>query len=236
MRILLFGKIRQEVVRESEERVMRIESNTLKNLLLGTGFVLLGVLMLSLTQGKTDLSRDHQLIYLMGLFILLAGTATILLNERVVILVYPERGSLTVRTSSLRGSEVRVIPFAAIRSVDVVKLGQTHKGTRSYHLNIALKTGEKILTRRNSRDGDEINELARELSGLIGCKTDEAPAPQPIELGQILVSLSGAILVYVAWYRFTVGPWCRAMWFGTAPPVVMLLTFTAIMLVVRRRS
>ncbi len=115
------------------------------------------------------------MIYLLGLFLLFAGTAAVLLNEQVVILLYAERKNLTVRKRSLMGSELRVIPFAAFRSVDVMKVGQVHKGTQLYHLNLTLKTGEKILTRRHSRDGEEINAVALELSKLIGCETNEAP-------------------------------------------------------------
>ncbi len=209
---------------------MRIESNTRKNIFLGIGVFLFGALMLSLTRGRTDHSRDHQLLHIIGLLFLFVGTAVIVLHERVLILVSPHRKTLTMRKSSLRGRELRIIPFASIQSVDVITLGQTHKGTRSYHLNLTLKTGEKIRTGRSSRVGDEIHGIARELSDLVGLEPNDTLRAPSTELAPFLFALLGAVLVYGIWYRLSVGPWCRAMWFGTAPPVIMLLAFMAIIL------
>jgi hypothetical protein len=214
---------------------MRIESNTIKNLLRGVGILLLGVLFLYLTRGTVDVSRDHQAASLLGLFLLLLGAALVILNERVVV-VSGERKDLTVRRSSLRSRETRVIPFAGVRSVNVVKLGRTHKGTASYHMNITLKTGERISTGRSSRVGDEINAIAREFPDLVGCATQDAPTSHPIDGTHLLVSLAGAVVIYLAWYRFAVGPWCRAMWFGTAPPVIILAGFAALLIGWRRRK
>lgn len=40
---------------------------------------------------------------------------------------------------------------------------------------------------------------------------------------KLAVSAGGGWLGYVIWYRCHIGPWCPAMWGGTAPPVIMLV-------------
>lgn len=41
-----------------------------------------------------------------------------------------------------------------------------------------------------------------------------------------LLAIIGSILSYAIWYRMQVGPWCPAMWFGTAPPILMLVFYS----------
>lgn len=40
---------------------------------------------------------------------------------------------------------------------------------------------------------------------------------------RLAVAAVVGVFTWVVYYRFSVGPWCPAMWFGTAPPLVMLL-------------
>jgi hypothetical protein len=41
---------------------------------------------------------------------------------------------------------------------------------------------------------------------------------------RLAVAAVVGMLSWVVYYRVNVGPWCPAMWFGTAPPLVMLLS------------
>ena len=36
------------------------------------------------------------------------------------------------------------------------------------------------------------------------------------------------------WFRLEIGPWCPAMWFGTAPPVILVAAFTLLLALFRR--
>ncbi|MDO9299946.1 MAG: hypothetical protein Q7T89_01120 [Anaerolineales bacterium] len=40
----------------------------------------------------------------------------------------------------------------------------------------------------------------------------------------ILISFAGALGIYAAWYRIYVGDWCPAMWFGSAPLLIILIS------------
>jgi hypothetical protein len=46
-------------------------------------------------------------------------------------------------------------------------------------------------------------------------------------LMRLLISLLVGVIAYVIWYGVTVGHFCPAMWFGTAPPVIILLSSVA---------
>ena len=40
---------------------------------------------------------------------------------------------------------------------------------------------------------------------------------------RLMVSFVGAVLIYAGWYWIHFGQVCPAMWFGTAPPIIMLI-------------
>ncbi len=40
---------------------------------------------------------------------------------------------------------------------------------------------------------------------------------------RLLISAAIGILVYVIWYGVTTGQYCSAMWFGSAPPVIIFI-------------
>ncbi len=45
-------------------------------------------------------------------------------------------------------------------------------------------------------------------------------------LSNFLLAVMGAVTIYVIWYGLqTGGQYCNAMWFGSAPPVIMLIAF-----------
>lgn len=43
-----------------------------------------------------------------------------------------------------------------------------------------------------------------------------------------LIALASGVGVYAIWYLFNVGPWCPAMWFGTAPLLMIGVVFLAV--------
>lgn len=38
-------------------------------------------------------------------------------------------------------------------------------------------------------------------------------------------ALGFSLLIWAIYYRISVGPWCQAMWFGTAPALVISISF-----------
>ncbi len=40
-----------------------------------------------------------------------------------------------------------------------------------------------------------------------------------------LLALASGVGAYAVWYRLNVGPWCPAMWFGTAPLLMIGVVF-----------
>jgi hypothetical protein len=52
---------------------------------------------------------------------------------------------------------------------------------------------------------------------------------------RLLISAVFGVAAWVVYYRLRVGPFCPAMWFGTAPPVVMLLAGSALYRALGRR-
>lgn len=47
-------------------------------------------------------------------------------------------------------------------------------------------------------------------------------------INNLVALVGGGIAAYALWYRFNVGPWCIAMWFGSAPLLIIAVTFVAI--------
>jgi hypothetical protein len=74
--------------------------------------------------------------------------------------------------------------------------------------------------------------------GLAGLIFDEriVTTVDPASVGYVIAAALGAVVLYAAWFRFSVGPWCPAMWFGNAPPVFILAGFALLLGLLRRFS
>lgn len=48
------------------------------------------------------------------------------------------------------------------------------------------------------------------------------------QINKVICAGGGAVVFYVAWYGIRFGHFCPAMWFGTAPPVIMGVVFFTI--------
>jgi len=214
----------------------QIESSSGKGLLMAVGSLLAGLLFIWLTCRIPV--QDSNTAAAMWLGILLAGLglAAIILAEEIVTTVDP--GERCVRLDCRRrwGNVSLTVPFDEVVSVNVAKVGSRSDGTPSFWLQIERVGGKVFSTGRWSTNEAEIQRLAERLSAGIGCECRGGVPLGPASVLRVAAAATGAVVVYAIWFRFSVGPWCPAMWFGTAPPVFVLAAFAVLLGLFRRFS
>ena len=126
----------------------------------------------------------------------------------------------------------RLAPLLNITKL--ARLGSRSDGTPSFWLQIERAGGKVFSTGRWSTSETEIRRLAERLSAEIGCECRGGIPLSPASAGRVAAAAIGAVVLYAAWFRFSAGPWCPAMWFGTAPPVIVLATFALLLGLFRR--
>jgi hypothetical protein len=142
---------------------------------------------------------------------------------------------LDVKRKSLFSLGTEFIPYKKIQSVHAVRIGR-REGLRTYHLIIRLKDGKKLAPGRWSKSPDEINDIAYELAKEIGCEVFDTPVYSMPNIQTAILAGAGAVLVYVIWYRVTVGQICLAMWHGNAPVIFIPFGFALILCLLRTRK
>ena len=200
-----------------------IESNTRSTVAISVGLIAVGSLLVSASHHQAATNNNALAAWWGGILLGLLGAATLFLDARITLLVDPERGAILIRHRNRVTSGAKIVRFEEIASVNVSRIGRSRLGVTSFHLKIRLKSGKSIATGRWSYSYEEINAEAARLADAVGCAADTR---EPFLTGgpeRVMLSVLGAVAFYALWYRFTTGPWCRAMWFGTAPPVIMLL-------------
>ncbi len=212
----------------------QIRSNSTKSLVLSAGVLAVGILFIWLTRhgaaGDTDIAAARWL----GVLLAAVGLAGLVFAEEIVVTVEAQRRALKIEKRRWVGNWRVSVPFEEIAAVNVAKVGTRSDGTPSFWLQLERRDGTVVGTGRWSTRETEINRLAERLSAEIGCGCGTGHSPAPASVGRVAAAVVGAALVYVAWYRVTVGPWCGAMWHGTAPAVIMLASFAACLALLRR--
>ena len=212
----------------------QIESSSGKGLLMAVCSLLVGLLFIWLTCRIPV--QDSNTVAAMWLGILLAGLglAAIILAEEIVTTVDP--GERCVRLDCRRrwGNVSLTVPFDEVVSVNVAKVASRSDGTPSFWLQIERVGGKVFSTGRWSTNEAEIRRLAERLSAEIGCECRGGVPLSPASVLRVAAAAIGAVVVYAIWFRFSVGPWCPAMWFGTAPPVFILAAFAVLLGLFRR--
>ena len=198
-------------------------SNTGKDQLLGAVILCAGIPFILLTYSKLGTAPNVTAAFGLGVLLCAVGLLTLLLKEDISVLVDPSSRKLTVRKTSRFGQKTTVIPFEQVASVNVHCPGG--KGPRNYFLKLRLKNGKVERTGKWSYDQREMVALAGRLAAEIECPVSTGLLVQPVNAIRVVVSAAGAVLIYVFWYRIKVGPWCPAMWGGTAPFVIILVAF-----------
>ena len=216
------------------ETTWQIKSSSQKGFAVAVGSLLAGLLFLWLTLHIP--ARDSNTTAAMWLGVLLVGVglAAIILAEEIVTTVDPEQRCLRINCQRRWGSVSVTVPFDEVVSVNVARVGSHSDGTPSHWLQIERQGGKIHSTGRWSTNEPEIRRLAERLSEQIGCECRGGVPLSPASAGRVAAAAVGALVLYAAWFRFSVGPWCPAMWFGTAPPVFILAGFALLLGLFRR--
>jgi|GEM_PF-6252697 len=205
---------------------MIIESNTKKNNLISVVLLIVGLTFLLLTAKIDNPDRNQKAAYLLGLLLSsLSGVALINQDQRKIEVQSNKNRVVYTQKSLFGAEEVRMIPFNHLQLIGVTGIGRRDiGGARSYFIYLKLKNGETISTGYSSFDEHKTKELAAEIAQAIGCEHSPVPI-RPLDSELIENAILAGFIAALSWmifYRFKIGPWCEAMWFGTAPGLFML--------------
>jgi len=208
-----------------------LSSNPGKDQLLGAVVLCAGIPFILLTYSKLGTAPNVTAAFAAGVLLIVVGLLTLIWKENISVVVDPASRKLTVHKASRFGQRTSVIPFDQVASVNVSC--PSGKGPRNYFLKLRLKDGTVERTGKWSYDQGEIVALAGRLAAEIGCPVSTGLLVQPANAVRVFLSAAGAVLIYALWYRIKVGPWCVAMWFGTAPIAIMLVAFLILLGILR---
>ena len=201
---------------------------------MAAGSLMVGLLFIWLTCRIPVQDSNTVAAMWLGVMLIAVGLAAIILREEVVTTVDPGQRSLRIDLRRRWGSVSVTLPFDNVVSVNVARVGSRSDGTPSFWLQIESASGKVFSTGRWSTNETEIRQLAERLSAEIGCECRGGMPLSPASAGRVVAAAIGAVVLYAAWFRFSVGPLCPAMWFGTAPPVFTLAGFALLLGLFRR--
>lgn len=199
---------------------------------MGVGLLLAGILFIWLTARIPGADSNATAGLWLGVLLAGTGMAGIILTGRVVTTVDPAGRRLRIECSGPWGTRSEEMLFDDVACIRVAGVGS--RSPRSFWLQIEIVGGKRHSIGRWSGNEEEMNRLAARLCAEIGCDYRGTRPVPPASTVQVLLSASGAVILYAAWFRATVGPWCEAMWFGTAPPVILLTAFALLLSLIRR--
>lgn len=211
-----------------------ITSNTTKSTALAVGCLLTGALFLWLTRNASTTDSNAAAAMWLGVLLAAVGVVAIVFSEEVEVVIDPSEQRLSIERRTRWSTQRSELSFLDVESVNVVKIGTSSDGTPSYWIQIRLRDNTTLATGRWSTDQTEINLLAEKIANDIGCACRHGSPPAPIAFFHIVGAALGSILFYAVYYRARVGPLGMAMWLGTAPPVILLITFAALLGLLRR--
>lgn len=206
---------------------MLIESNTGKNNTIAILVLGLGILFLLLTAKIENPDRNQKAAYLLGILLSSVGGIALLTQDKRKVFIQPnDRQVFYTHRSTFSQEIVRAIHFDEINLVGVSRIGRNGPTrTPAYFVYVQLRSGELIKTGYFTYFEAEANELAIQAAQMIGCATSPIPIP-PVDseiFENIFLSVVIAAAIWAIYYRVKIGPWCPAMWFGTAPAFFILL-------------
>lgn len=159
-----------------------------------------------------------------GLFFLSLMLFAIIFNASITTHVNPLNKSLRIINQNRLHTEDTLIPFAEVDSIRIRKITRRNM-LSTYHLKILLKNGKQFSLGQQGLTESAFNKITDPLAQTIGCPVQTENDIAPLSSQNVVIAATCAILAYLLWYRITVGPWCPAMWGGTAPIFIMTITF-----------
>ena len=207
----------------------QIISNTVKTTAVSVGSLAVGVGFIWLTRRVPVGDTNGVAAMWLGVMLAGLGLAGLIFLEEVVTTVDSGRRILQIERRRRWGTVRSVVPFDDVRAVKVAKVGTRSDGTPSFWLQLERREGKMIGTGRWSANEAEMGRLAARLAAEIGCECETGEPAPPASVGHIAAAVAGAVGLYAAWFRLSVGPWCEAMWYGTAPAVFILTAFAVLL-------
>ncbi|MBK7890499.1 MAG: hypothetical protein IPJ84_06530 [Bdellovibrionales bacterium] len=216
---------------------MTIQSNRRKNIILAIGLSLVGALFVWKLHDVTPLDSNQSAALWLGYLLLFLGAAALTFNEQVTTEFDRERQQVRQLAKNLFESRKRHIPFSDIERIGVARIGRPSSNTEFYFLTLILKNGERLGTGHWVMSREEAYQQAQEIASFVGCAVNDGKLPNPaMNSSNLAIAALTGIVIYAAYYRKAVGPWCPAMWFGSAPPIIILSsTWTTFALLRRLR-
>jgi len=215
-----------------------IYSNKKSSVWLGVLISILGLSILYLTSRITNLNSNEAAARGLGLLLFIIGIGAIVFVEDITTTIDPIKKTIDYQMTTRFSSSRRKILFSEVESVRVSRVG--HHGssrTPAYMTSLVLKSKENLRTGRWSILENEIQQLADEMSMMIGCERSGLPQINTSKDAQnFILSLILGVLTWVIYYRLKVGPLCPAMWGGTAPAIVILSSFLSFLHLLRHLS
>ena len=207
----------------------QITSNTAKTTAVSVGSLGVGLGFIWLTRRVPVGDTNGVAAMWLGVMLAGLGLAGLIFREEVVITVDSGRRALRIERRRRWGNVQTVVPFDDVRAVKVAKVGTRSDGTPSFWLQLERREGKMIGTGRWSANEAELGRLAEWLATEIGCACESGEPATPASVGPVVAAVAGAVGLYAALYRLSVGPWCEAMWDGSAPAGFILTAFTVLL-------
>ncbi len=217
-----------------ENRIYEIRSTQKNKLLLILPIFLLGLLLIYLTNGKKELSDNYFYAYLLGLLLTFLGVIGVLMIKETSTIINPLQRRIIYQTKGLFNSDKKNFTFEQIKELKITRVGKASNFSQMYFLNFILKDNITIHTDKWSFDLEEIATMARDLSQIIGCEfINHADYVQVETEGsekakQFMLSFILSVILYIIYYRVKIGPLFHASWYGTLPPIFILVATLSI--------
>jgi hypothetical protein len=212
----------------------QVTSNTSKSLAAAVGSLAVGLLFIWLTRHARAGDTNAVAAMWLGVMLAAVGLAGLIFSEEIVVTVETAQRRLRIECRRRWGNVAVSVPFDDVGSVNVVRVGSRSDGTPTFWLQIERRDGKTFGTGRWSTKEAEMGRLAERLAAEIGCECQNGNPAGPASVGHVAVSVLVAVALYAGWFRVSVGPWCEAMWYGTAPAVFILAMFAVVLGLVRR--
>lgn len=219
------------------EEIWTIESSKARNDFLAYIITAMGVALIVATRKQIELSQNAQAGFWLGILLLIIGILAIFYDENILVVVDPNQKKLRIQKTTRLGRRTSIIRFSEVERIYIATIGKRSSHLQSYLLKMHLKNGREESLGKLSFEKADIADIAEKLSAQIGIKTD-APTKRDRWSSSIKLfpAALGAVVVYIIYYRVSVGTFCSAMWAGSAPPVIISVAFFFLLGIFKRAN
>lgn len=207
---------------QDPSEVTTLESSDRQNRGISIALIAVGGFFLYLLRNRAPLDSNELAAQYLGYFLVFIGGSALLINEKIKVVLKKETRLIQFSSQSLLGKEQKLIPFDGVNRVTISRVGRVSGGVQFYFLHLELKDKKRLPTGISIPNGERALSEARRIAEIIGCECQEIRVPGDHRFANFLIALGIGVFAYIAYYRLTVGPPCAAMWFGNAPPIIII--------------